>query len=423
MAQDQALALAAALHASGRFVVRLCCPADAALARQARERHPELTLVPLSAPGEGLALWRLFRIWRCQRRGQPLLIHAFDPQALQLGWRLSRLRRPGSTLLAHSCFFLPEDADGSRNTEASGTSGPMPLEAENRAWQAVDEILCANATLHAQLAASGLPPTRLAVVHPGCRTAALPPRQPRKDGRFVFVAVEELCVGSGLFVLLRAMAALWQRTDLPLWEVRVVGTGPALSALLGEARSLGVESRLALLSQQDLAEVLPRCDALLVPCRQPSGNMAALMAAWCCHLPLVCTDVPAHKEVVRADETALCVPPGDAQALAAAMIQLVGDPALCARLTAQGADMRPYADHARMVAQTLARYEQGLACSTGRGEGSGLDFGWTLPPAPAAPPVSDCSPSHAGNMEISPEASGLSSKASTPAASPQGHSS
>ena len=48
--------------------------------------------------------------------------------------------------------------------------------------------------------------------------------------------------------------------------------------------------------------------------------------------PIVASDLPAIREVLTHDETALLVPPGDPRALAAAMTQIAGDPGLAARL-------------------------------------------------------------------------------------------
>lgn len=416
VAQEQALSLALALHDSGRYDVRLCCPPDSALAQRARQQKASLPLVAVSSPRN---LPTLFRLWRCQQHKQPLLMHSFDADALQLAERLTHVRRAGSTVLLHSCLTIPaameqgdlplrqehkvfdalEDGNAReaqephkghphRDANTHGKSAAPPPAFAHKAWRLADRILCANGVVRSHLANSGLDTARLQVVHPGLDAAALSLRRERADGRFVFVAVESLLQGAGLFVLLRAMTALWQRTDLPPWEVRVVGAGEALLSILDEARTLGVEARLALLSRQDLGEVLPRCDALLVPNRQPCGNVLALMAAWCCALPLVYTDIAPHGEILRAAEaashsaldsaqkTALSVPPGEAQALAADMIRLLTEPVLCANLGAQGASMREYAGYARMVAQTLRHYEDCLSRQ-----------GWVLPPLLAGAPA------------------------------------
>jgi glycosyltransferase involved in cell wall biosynthesis len=52
--------------------------------------------------------------------------------------------------------------------------------------------------------------------------------------------------------------------------------------------------------------------------------------------PLVMSDLPSSREIVREGETALLAPPGDADALAAALRRLLDDPALARRLGENG---------------------------------------------------------------------------------------
>jgi glycosyltransferase involved in cell wall biosynthesis len=58
--------------------------------------------------------------------------------------------------------------------------------------------------------------------------------------------------------------------------------------------------------------------------------------ALACGAPLVTADTPAARELLRAGESALLVPPGDAEALAAAISRLAAEPELAARLGAGG---------------------------------------------------------------------------------------
>ena len=51
--------------------------------------------------------------------------------------------------------------------------------------------------------------------------------------------------------------------------------------------------------------------------------------------PIVASDLPALREVLRPDENAVLVEAGDAEALAAGVARLLGDAALASRLAAQ----------------------------------------------------------------------------------------
>ena len=58
--------------------------------------------------------------------------------------------------------------------------------------------------------------------------------------------------------------------------------------------------------------------------------------ALACATPLVTADTPAARELLVDGESALLVPPGDAQALADALRRLASDDALRARIAAGG---------------------------------------------------------------------------------------
>ncbi len=66
--------------------------------------------------------------------------------------------------------------------------------------------------------------------------------------------------------------------------------------------------------------------------------------ALACGTPLVTGDTPAARELLRDGESALLVPPGDPEALAAAVRRLAGDAELARRLGAGG--LAAYGEHA-----------------------------------------------------------------------------
>lgn len=350
MTRRQILALAEALRHDGRFAPRVCCPSGTPLALAAGERR--LPLIPLrgAAPANPLSL---FRLWNGSRHGQPLLAHSFTPSALQAGRYLARLRSKDRTARMHSCFAPPVPS-----------LTPRAL----AAWEETDGILCGDGVILSALADAGITPGRMAVIRPGLDLAELPDEaSPRTRRRFIFAALEPLETGRGMEVFLKAMAALWQRTDLGDWEVRVAGEGKLFNALLDEARSLGVESRLALLGRQPPAAVLPLAHALVVPCTEVHGNVMALAWGWGLGMPVICTRVPGHAEAT--DGNALTLTPGEPQELAAAMIRVMRDRELRRKLADAGWAMRSRISTERMARQCIDAY---VRCASSRG--------WVLPP-------------------------------------------
>lgn len=92
------------------------------------------------------------------------------------------------------------------------------------------------------------------------------------------------------------------------------------------------------------------------------GSPRALMEAAACARPVVTTDVPGCRDVVRPHETGLVVPARDARALAAAIATLVEDRSLREKFGAAGRALaeREFGIDA-VVASTLATYEEMIA--------------------------------------------------------------
>lgn len=78
--------------------------------------------------------------------------------------------------------------------------------------------------------------------------------------------------------------------------------------------------------RDDMPEVLAQASIGCLPSYR-EGLPKALLEAAACALPLVATDVPGCREIVRHGENGLLVPPRDADALADALAGLLADPA------------------------------------------------------------------------------------------------
>ena len=124
------------------------------------------------------------------------------------------------------------------------------------------------------------------------------------------------------------------RTGIP--ALSVVLTGPARGYVRRQLERLGVPYRhLVLGSRQELGRVYHDVDVCLVTSRQEGGPKAAL-EAMASGVPLVSTRVGQAAELVRDGENGLLADVDDVDALVAAVERVYEDPALHARLRAQG---------------------------------------------------------------------------------------
>ncbi len=147
--------------------------------------------------------------------------------------------------------------------------------------------------------------------------------------RALVVGVGRLAAQKGFATLLRA-AARWQRRGtVPL--LIIAGEGPLEAELRRQAADAGVSVRF-LGPRRDVPALLAAADVVVVPSTwegQPLIVQEALRAG----RPLVATRVGGIAGLTG-DDGALLVPPGDAEALSAAVIRLLDDPGAAARLAA-----------------------------------------------------------------------------------------
>lgn len=171
----------------------------------------------------------------------------------------------------------------------------------------------------------------------------------------VIGTVARLARQKGLDVLVAAAPSVLARH--PEARFVVAGDGEERAALEAQAQAAGVAGSIAFLGvRDDVPELLAGFDAFALPTRF-EGLCLAVIEAQAAGLPVVATPVGGIRETVLHEETGLLVPVDDAEALAAALVRLLDDPALAARLAAEG--RRRALERfgvERMVERTLAVY-------------------------------------------------------------------
>ncbi len=109
--------------------------------------------------------------------------------------------------------------------------------------------------------------------------------------------------------------------------------------------------------RQDMPDVLTQAHVICLPSYR-EGLPKVLLEAAACGRPIVATDVPGCREIVRDRENGLLVPPGDVWALVRAIRRLVSEPELRRKMGVRGRKIAETEfDLERVVDQTLAVYD------------------------------------------------------------------
>jgi glycosyltransferase involved in cell wall biosynthesis len=144
-----------------------------------------------------------------------------------------------------------------------------------------------------------------------------------------------LCIGrlipiKGHLVLLRAFAAALE--DVPELELRIAGRGPLDPALRAIAIELGIENRLHFLGHvAPIQGAIEAASAVVVPSLGEGFGMVALEAMER-RRPVIASAVGGLIDIVDDGVTGLLVPPGDVEALRAAIVRIVVDGETAARM-------------------------------------------------------------------------------------------
>jgi glycosyltransferase involved in cell wall biosynthesis len=186
----------------------------------------------------------------------------------------------------------------------------------------------------------GVPHERLTVIPLGvdARFRPLPEEHAKRarsrlDGRYVVLHVSSGAPYKNVPGTLRVIAALRQQGC----DVSLVRAGQSLNpGELHLAKSLGIEGKIidcGVVSDHRLVELYNAADLLLFPSFYEGFGLPVL-EAMACGLPAVISDCPALLEV--AGDAAAIAPASDVKALAQAVIAILQQPELAARLRRDG---------------------------------------------------------------------------------------
>ena len=182
----------------------------------------------------------------------------------------------------------------------------------------------------------------------------------QRHGERIILFLGVLRYYKGLDVLVRAMARVPGR-------LLIAGQGPQRASLEALTRELGLTDRISFLGEVSDSErrlLLHACDVFALPSIDRSEAFGiAQLEAMACGKPVVSSDLPTGVRLVNQDGvTGRLIRPGDPDALAGVLNQLLEDDALRAGL-GKAARLRVEQEFTaeRMITRTLDLYDEVLA--------------------------------------------------------------
>jgi glycosyltransferase involved in cell wall biosynthesis len=240
---------------------------------------------------------------------------------------------------------------------------PEARASHQRLISAVDRLICVSMGAARSMRRVGVPSAKIAVVRNGVPSA---PEHPEPIlmltelrlpvGARLVLTVARFVEQKGHRFLLEAMPTIL--AACPTAQFLWVGVGPLKEVLQHEVRQRGLESAVRFLGQRDDVPALLVASDLVVLPSLYEGLPLIILEAMAAGRPVVATWTSGTDEAVLDGETGRLVPPGDPQALAAGVVEVLSSPELASRWGAAGRERwRREFTAERMVRQTAAIYE------------------------------------------------------------------
>jgi glycosyltransferase involved in cell wall biosynthesis len=291
----------------------------------------------------GQALWKLWRqLRRVQREGPPDVVHACNPPDFLLLCALGARRR-GAALVFDHHDLVPEMLT-ERFASAPRAFAFAVRAAERLAFRLADVSLEANDTFrHTAIERAGAAPENVFVVRNGPRLKHFTPVDPdpslARGKQHLLVYVGLMGPQDGVDQGLVALADLAGRRDD--WHARFLGDGPTLPELQRLAMELGIADRVEFagyVADPEVRRAICSASVCFVPDPStPLTNASTLVKIaeyMALSRPVVAFDLVESR--VTAGDAAVYAPPGDTEAFARLIDELLDDPAARRRMGAIG---------------------------------------------------------------------------------------
>jgi len=344
--QNQVLVTVLGLRALGHRTMLVAHPGG-----ELRQRAAEgLDLLPL-APKTEMDLGAAWRLSRLIKRLNPDVVHAHDPHGVAMaGLALSMSTQPVKPPLL-----------ASRRVDFHLRASAM----SRWKYRQVDCFICASEAIRRMLVADGVPDEKTVTVHEGIdvsRVEAAPPASLHQElflphGAPIVGNVAALVPHKGQRHLIEAATLVIRH--VPDARFVIAGEGELRPSLERQIKDHRLEKHVLLAGFRPDILSLHKAFDIFAMSSVTEGLGTSLLDAMAAAKPIVATTAGGIPEVVIDQTTGYLVAPRDHEAMAAAIVKLLKDPALRQRMGAAGlARARESFSAEKMIAKTVEVYER-----------------------------------------------------------------
>lgn len=181
----------------------------------------------------------------------------------------------------------------------------------------------------------------------------------KSKGNFVIGYIGQLISRKGLDVLIKALA----RLDSKRWMLAIIGDGESKHELVQLARDSGLDDRVRFFGfRSDRISFLKGFDAFVLPSRL-EGVPRCLMEAMACRVPVIASDIPGCRDLVKHGQNGMLFTTDNIEALCSTLSMLMSDGGLRERLASNARKTIDEQWSASSMAKKYASLYNELACN------------------------------------------------------------
>lgn len=324
--ERQTAQLTRLLHESGRYRVRVACGRREGplLAEVERLGTGDIPSFPLTSFYDRNFFAQLRRLARFIRENEIGLVHAHDFYTNIFGMAAAALARAPARIASRR--------------ETDGIRSPRQRWVERRAYDLAHAVVANAEAVRGQLIREGVKAEKVVTVYNGLDTSRLEvapdltredalaavglPREPRR--RFVTIVANMLHPMKDQETFLRAARRVRER--VPDAAFVLAGDGPRVETLRATASELGIAEETFFLGRcSRVAELLFASDVCVLSSKGVEGLSNSIIEYMAAGRAVVATDVGGARESILDGETGYVVRPGDDEAIAARVVELLSD--------------------------------------------------------------------------------------------------
>jgi sugar transferase (PEP-CTERM/EpsH1 system associated) len=327
------------------------CALDSEETFSGRIRRPDSEYYLLPKRGDGIdwsLIWSLERLFRSAKID---LVHSHNWGTFLYAVLAAQLAR----------VPIIHGEHGKTQSDLQQT-GMLKRRTKSLLGRRVDRLVTVSQGIAAEWASYGVPVDRIQWIPNGVDTERFRPRTDQRESRLRFGLPESALLIGGIGrldalknfeVLVAAFAKI--ANDFPDLHLALLGDGPCRERLHGQGKKFGVTDRVSILGwRPDPENFLVALDVFVLPSKY-EGMSNVVLEAMASGLPVVCADLPAHREVFEPGRDGVVVSPCTAKTLADVLAELCRDRA---RRQSLGSAARKQVVARFSISRMVSDYEQ-----------------------------------------------------------------